>query len=73
MQGGDNEEISVRKEFGGWQMIQFISGCFVGGTIGVFAMCLCFAAKEADRYYGVVCKMSHFNCGILSGMVIPIP
>lgn len=31
-------------------MIQFISGCLVGGTVGVLAMCLCFAAKEADKY-----------------------
>ncbi len=31
-------------------MIQFIMGCFVGGTVGVLAMCLCCAAKEADRY-----------------------
>ena len=50
MQSGDNEEISVRKRFGGRQMIQFISGCIFGGTVGVLAMCLCFAAKEADKH-----------------------
>ncbi len=30
-------------------MLRFIIGLFVGGTTGVFAMCLCTAASEADR------------------------
>ncbi len=30
-------------------MIGFIIGCIVGGTVGVFAMCCCVAAKEADK------------------------
>lgn len=30
-------------------MLGFIIGLFVGGTIGVFAMCLCRVASEADK------------------------
>lgn len=30
-------------------MIGFIIGSMVGGTIGVFATCLCVAAGRADR------------------------
>ena len=30
-------------------MLGFIIGLMVGGTTGVFAMCLCTAASEADR------------------------
>ena len=30
-------------------MLGFIIGLMVGGTTGVFAMCLCRAASEADR------------------------
>ena len=30
-------------------MLVFILGLMVGGTTGVFAMCLCRAASEADR------------------------
>ncbi|MBO5164221.1 MAG: DUF3789 domain-containing protein [Ruminococcus sp.] len=30
-------------------MIAFILGSMFGGTIGVFAMCLCTAAKWGDR------------------------
>lgn len=30
-------------------MLGFIIGLFVGGTIGVFAMCLCRAAGQADE------------------------
>ena len=31
------------------KMIGFIIGLIVGGTTGVFAICLCTAASEADR------------------------
>ena len=30
-------------------MLGFIIGLMVGGTAGVFTMCLCTAASEADR------------------------
>ena len=30
-------------------MLGFILGSIFGGTAGVFAMCLCTAASEADR------------------------
>ncbi len=30
-------------------MIGFIIGLIVGGTTGVFAMCLCRAASDADK------------------------
>lgn len=30
-------------------MIGFLIGCMVGGTVGIFTMCLCRAAAEADR------------------------
>ena len=30
-------------------MLGFILGLFIGGIIGVFAMCLCRAASEADK------------------------
>ncbi len=33
-------------------MLNFILGSFIGGTIGVFAMCLCTAAKLADYENG---------------------
>ncbi len=31
-------------------MLIFIAGLMVGGMVGVFTMCLMFAAKEADRH-----------------------
>lgn len=30
-------------------MLEFIIGLMIGGTTGVFAMCLCTSASEADR------------------------
>ncbi len=30
-------------------MIGFIVGCMVGGTVGVFTICLCRAASDADK------------------------
>lgn len=30
-------------------MIVFIVGCMVGGTVGIFTMCLCRAASDADK------------------------
>ena len=30
-------------------MIGFIIGCMVGGTVGIFTMCLCRTAAEADK------------------------
>ena len=30
-------------------MIRFLIGCMVGGTVGVFAMCLCRVASDADK------------------------
>ncbi len=33
-------------------MIGFILGSMFGGTIGVFAACLCAAAAQADREMG---------------------
>lgn len=30
-------------------MIGFIVGCMIEGTFGVFTMCLCIAASEADK------------------------
>ena len=46
---GDHEKISVRNGHGGRKMIGFILGIFFGGIVGVFAMCLCQAAGQADR------------------------
>lgn len=34
-------------------MISFILGTMFGGTVGVFAMCLCTVAKEADKQNGM--------------------
>ncbi len=34
-------------------MISFILGTMLGGTIGAFTMCLCTAAKEADKKSGM--------------------
>ena len=31
-------------------MLNFFLGSLFGGTVGVFAMCLCTAAKEADKF-----------------------
>lgn len=31
------------------EMLGFIIGMFIGGNIGVFAMCLCTAASDADK------------------------
>lgn len=30
-------------------MIGFIVGCMVGGTVGIFTMCLCRVASVADK------------------------
>ncbi len=30
-------------------MLGFVIGTFIGGIIGVFTMCLCRAASEADK------------------------
>lgn len=30
-------------------MIGFMIGCIVGGAVGVFTMCFCVTAKEADK------------------------
>lgn len=30
-------------------MIGFIVGCMVGGTVGIFTICLCRVASEADK------------------------
>lgn len=30
-------------------MIGFLIGCVVGGAVGVFAMCLCRVASDADK------------------------
>ena len=30
-------------------MLSFILGCIFGGTVGMFAACLCAAAGQADR------------------------
>lgn len=30
-------------------MIGFIVGCMVGGMVGIFTMCLCRAASDADK------------------------
>ncbi|WP_072417651.1 MULTISPECIES: DUF3789 domain-containing protein [unclassified Ruminococcus] len=34
-------------------MIGFIIGTFAGSLIGVTVMCLCQAAGEADRHFGL--------------------
>lgn len=34
-------------------MINFLLGSFFGGTVGIFTMCLCTVAKEADKQNGV--------------------
>ncbi len=46
---GDNEKLSVHNGHGGRKMIGFIFGTFFGGIVGIFAMCLCQAAGQADR------------------------
>ncbi len=46
---GDHEKISVCNGHGGRKMIGFILGTFFGGIVGVFAMCLCKAAGQADK------------------------
>lgn len=33
-------------------MLNFLLGSFFGGTVGVFTMCLCVSAKEADKFMG---------------------
>ncbi len=30
-------------------MIGFIVGCMFGGTVGIFTMCLCRVASDADK------------------------
>ncbi|MBO5344087.1 MAG: DUF3789 domain-containing protein [Ruminococcus sp.] len=30
-------------------MLNFVLGSMFGGTVGLFAMCLCTAAKSADK------------------------
>ena len=30
-------------------MIRFIVGCMIGGTVGIFTMCFCKAASDADK------------------------
>ena len=52
MSGGGVSEILLRERTGGGRMIGFILGSMFGGTVGVVAMCLCVAAKEADREMG---------------------
>ncbi|MDE6834620.1 MAG: DUF3789 domain-containing protein [Ruminococcus sp.] len=32
-------------------MLNFLLGSFFGGTVGVFAMCMCTAAKNADDFF----------------------
>lgn len=34
-------------------MLNFLLGSMFGGTVGVFAMCLCTVAKEADKKNGI--------------------
>lgn len=46
---GDNEKLFVRNGHGGRKMIGFILGTLFGGIVGVFAMCLCQAAGQADK------------------------
>lgn len=31
-------------------MLNFMLGSFLGGTVGVITMCLCFVAKESDKF-----------------------
>lgn len=45
----DTEKISVRNGHGGRKMINFVLGTFFGGIVGVFAMCLCQTAGQADE------------------------
>ena len=33
-------------------MLGFIIGSLFGGTVGVFAMCMCTAAKWGDKFIG---------------------
>lgn len=44
--------VCLRQRTGGGIVIGFILGGIFGGTIGVVAMCLCVAAKEADCEMG---------------------
>ncbi len=46
---GDNEKISVRNGHGGRKMINYVLGTFFGGIVGIFTMCLCQIAGQADR------------------------
>ena len=41
--------IFKRRDLGGFDMIGFVIGLLVGGTAGVFTMCLCTTAKQADE------------------------
>lgn len=34
---------------GGFKMLGFVIGLFVGGTVGVFTMAMCIVAGEADK------------------------
>lgn len=45
----DTEKISVCNGFGGREMIGFILGTLFGGIVGIFTMCLCQAAGQADE------------------------
>lgn len=38
-------------------MLSFILGTLFGGTVGVFAMCLCTAAKIGDMNYEINYEM----------------
>lgn len=46
---GYKEKLSVCNGVRGGKMIWFILGTFFGGIVGVFAMCLCQAAGQADE------------------------
>ena len=34
-------------------MLGFLAGLFIGGAVGVLAVCLCIAAGDADRAEGL--------------------
>ncbi len=38
----------ILSDHGGMFMLSFILGSMLGGTVGVFAMCLCTAASRSD-------------------------
>lgn len=49
LKGAEEKVIKYEKHWGGHKMSGFIIGLFIGGLTGVFTMCMCTAAGQADK------------------------